>query len=249
MTDQPRLVIDQLVKRYRRLTAVDGLSLRIHAGEFVGFIGPNGAGKSTTMGCITGLLAPDGGRIEVAGLNVVQHPVKVRHHIGFVPQDLQLFDYLTGEEFLRFVADIRGVTGPAQDEQIAALLHLTELTAARDRLVKEYSGGMARKIAICAALIGPPELLLLDESFVGLDPESTLRIRRHLQKYCEDGGAILLSSHILDMLERICSRIIILVDGQLKRDLSREELDALIAAKEYPDLNAIYLDATGKDVS
>lgn len=249
MNDKPRLVIDQLVKRYRRLTAVDGLSLSIHPGEFVGFIGPNGAGKSTTMGCVTGLLAPDGGRIEVAGLNVVEHPVEVRRHIGFVPQDLQLFDYLTGEEFLRFVADIRGVTGATQDEQIASLLHLTELTEARDRLVKEYSGGMARKIAICAALIGPPELLLLDESFVGLDPESTLRIRRHLQKYCENGGAILLSSHILDMLERICSRVIILVGGQLKRDLSRDELDALIASNQYPDLNAIYLEATGKDVS
>jgi ABC-2 type transport system ATP-binding protein len=126
------------------------------------------------------------------------------------------------------------------------LLTLTELVDARDRVVKEYSGGMARKIAICAALIGPPELLLLDEAFVGLDPESTLRIRRHLKQYCDNGGAILLSSHILDMLERICSRVVIMVDGALSRDLSREELDGLLESGEYADLNAVYLEATGK---
>lgn len=246
MDNQPRLKITNLLKKYRRLVAVDGLSLSIGPGEFVGFIGPNGAGKSTTMGCITGLLAPDGGRVEVAGLDGAEKPVEIRRHIGFVPQELELYDYLTGEEFLRFVGDIRGVTGAEQDKQVEALLELTELVEARHRLVKEYSGGMARKIAICAALIGPPELLLLDESFVGLDPESTLRIRRHLQNYCDQGGAILLSSHILDMLERICSRVVILVDGKLKRDLSRAELDALIASGKYPDLNAIYLEATGK---
>jgi ABC-2 type transport system ATP-binding protein len=249
MTEKPRLKIDNLVKRYRRLTAVDGLSLSVSAGEFVGFIGPNGAGKSSTMGCVTGLLAPDGGRIKVAGIDVVEQPVEVRRHIGFVPQELELYDYLTGEEFLRFVADVRGVTGAKQDSQVNELLELTELTDARHRLVKEYSGGMARKVAICAALIGPPELLLLDESFVGLDPESTLRIRRRLQSYCDDGGAILLSSHILDMLERICSRVVIIVDGKLKQDLSRAELDELIDSGKYPDLNAIYLEATGKDVS
>ena len=168
--------------------------------------------------------------------------------MGFVPQELDLYEYLTGEEFLRFVANVRGVEGSAQDEQVDELLELTELTDARDRVVKEYSGGMARKIAICAALIGPPELLLLDEAFVGLDPESTWRIRKHLQAFCDDGGAILLSSHILDMLERICSRVIIMVDGQLSRDLSRDELDGLLEAGEYPDLNAIYLEATGKEL-
>lgn len=248
MADPIRLHIDQLVKRYRRLTAVDGFSVDVAAGEFVGFIGPNGAGKSTTMGCIAGILAPDGGRIEVAGVDVVEHPVEVRRHIGFVPQELDLYDYLTGEEFLRFVADIRGVGGAEQDDEVDELLELTELSDARDRVVKEYSGGMARKIAICAALIGQPELLLLDEAFVGLDPESTLRIRKRLQTYCEAGGAILLSSHILDMLERICTRVVIMVDGELSRDISRDELDAMLASGEYADLNAIYLEATGKVV-
>ncbi len=246
MTDTPRLHISNLVKRYRRLTAVDDFSLDVAAGEFVGFIGPNGAGKSTTMGCVAGILAPDGGSIEVAGVDVVEEPVEARRHIGFVPQDLELYDYLTGEEFLRFVAEIRGLVGKEQDEQVEELLELTELVDARDRVVKEYSGGMARKIAICAALIGPPELLLLDEAFVGLDPESTLRIRRRLQHYCEDGGAIVLSSHILDMLERICSRVVIMVDGELSRDISRDELDGMLADGEYGDLNAIYLEATGK---
>jgi ABC-2 type transport system ATP-binding protein len=248
MSQTPRLHIHSLLKKYRRLTAVDGFSLDVAPGEFVGFIGPNGAGKSTTMGCVAGILAPDGGSIEVAGVDVVEEPVEARRHIGFVPQELDLYDFLTGEEFLRFVANIRGVEGSEQDQQVEELLELTELADARDRVVKEYSGGMARKIAICAALIGPPELLLLDEAFVGLDPESTLRIRHHLQRYCDDGGAILLSSHILDMLERICSRVVIMVDGQLSRDLSREELDAMLDSGEYEDLNAVYLEATGKVV-
>jgi ABC-2 type transport system ATP-binding protein len=246
MPQSPRLHIQRLLKKYRKLTAVNDFSLDVDPGEFVGFIGPNGAGKSTTMGCVAGILAPDGGTIEVAGIDVVDHPVEVRRHIGFVPQKLDLYDFLTGEEFLRFVADIRGVEGSDQDAQVDELLELTELADARDRVVKEYSGGMARKIAICAALIGPPELLLLDEAFVGLDPESTLRIRRHLQRYCDDGGAIVLSSHILDMLERICSRVVIMVDGELGRDLNRAELDELLESGEYADLNAVYLEVTGK---
>jgi ABC-2 type transport system ATP-binding protein len=249
MTEIPRLQIDRLTKRYRRLTAVDAFSLEIGAGEFVGLIGPNGAGKSTTMGCVAGILAGDGGAIHVAGVDVAEKPVEVRRHIGFVPQDLDLYDYLTGEEFLRFVAEVRGVSGEEQDEQVDELLELTELADARHRVVKEYSGGMARKIAICAALIGPPELLLLDEAFVGLDPESTFRIRRRLDDYRQAGGAILLTSHILEMVERICTRVVIMVDGRLSRDLSREELDELIASNTYRDLTAIYMEAAGKEVA
>ncbi|MFP4598805.1 MAG: ABC transporter ATP-binding protein [Persicimonas sp.] len=248
MPDTPRLQIKNLTKRYRRLVAVDDFSMTVNAGEFVGFIGPNGAGKSTTMGCVAGVLAPDEGSITVADVDVVEQPVAARAEIGFVPQELELYDYLTGEEFLRFVAEVRGVDKDVQDEEIEALLELTELDDARHRVVKEYSGGMTRKIAICAALIGSPPLLLLDEAFVGLDPESTFRIRKWLESYCDDGGAIVLSSHILDMLERLCSRIVIMVDGELGRDMSREELDSLLESGDYPDLNAIYLEAAGKTV-
>ncbi|MFU8805317.1 MAG: DEAD/DEAH box helicase, partial [Bradymonadaceae bacterium] len=173
--------------------------------------------------------------------------VDARRHIGFVPQELNLFGYLTGEEFLRFVASTRGLDEAAQTEQIESLLALTELTHARDRVLKEYSGGMARKISICAALLGPPALLLLDESFVGLDPESTYRIRRRLQQYCDDGGAILLSSHILEMLERVCSRFVIMNEGKIARIVERDELEALVGEGKYRDLTHLYLEATGKE--
>lgn len=242
----PRLAIERLTKRYRSLVAVDDVSFEVGAGEFVGFIGPNGAGKSTTMGCVAGTLAPDDGRIEVAGVDVAEQPVEARRHIGFVPQELELYDYLTGEEFLHFVARVRGVDEDELAGQVDELLALTELTDARHRLIKEYSGGMARKIAICAALVGPPELLLLDEAFVGLDPESTFRIRRRLDTFCDNGGAIVLSSHILDMLERLCTRIVIMDEGKLARDVSRDELEQIFETGAHDDLTGVYLEATGQ---
>lgn len=245
----PILEIKNLTKRYRRLVAVDGINLSVYPGDFIGFIGPNGAGKSSTMNCISGVLAHDVGEIRVAGIDVLTQPVEARKNIGFVPQELTLFGYLTGEEFLRFVASIRGLSDTDATTQIEELLILTELTHARDRVLKEYSGGMARKVAICAALLGPPALLLLDESFVGLDPESTYRIRRRLQQYCDDGGAIVLSSHILEMLQPICTRFVIMSQGKIARSLTRPEFDALIASGEYTDLTQLYLDVTGKNAT
>jgi len=240
----PILRVDGLVKRYRTITAVDGLSLEVGPGEFVGFIGPNGAGKSTTMRCIAGQLMPDAGTLEVAGASVPADPIAARGHIGYVPQELELYAYLTGEEFLRFVADVRGVPVDAQNERIEELLDLCELGRARHRLVREYSGGMARKIAISAALIARPPLLLLDESFVGLDPESTYALRTWLARYCEEGGAILISSHVLDMLERICTRVVVVAAGQVQRDLSRAEMQDQLDAT-YGTLTELYLDVTG----
>jgi ABC-2 type transport system ATP-binding protein len=243
----PVLTLEGVTKRYRRLVAVNAIDLEVQPGEFVGFIGPNGAGKSSTMGCIAGVLAHDEGQIRVAGVDVLDKPVDARRHIGFVPQELNLFGYLTGEEFLRFVASTRGLSDEEQTAEIKELLELTELTRARDRVLKEYSGGMARKVAIAAALLGSPALLLLDESFVGLDPESTYRIRRRLQSYCDQGGAILLSSHILEMLERTCTRFVIMHEGQIARSLTREELEALVAEGTYRDLTHLYLQVTGKE--
>ncbi len=244
----PILEIKNLTKRYRRLVAVNDLSLSVYPGDFIGFIGPNGAGKSTTMNCISGVLAHDAGSIHVGGIDVLANPVEARKNIGFVPQELTLFGYLTGDEFLHFVATVRGLSETEASAQIEELLTLTELTPARDRVLKEYSGGMARKIAICAALLGPPGLLLLDESFVGLDPESTYRIRRRLQTYCEQGGAIVLSSHILEMLQPICTRFIIMSQGQIARSLTRAQFNDGLAAGQYTDLTQLYLDTTGKNI-
>lgn len=240
------LEIEALHKKYRRLVAVDGVDMRLEPGDFVGFIGPNGAGKSTTMNSVAGTIAPDAGTISVCGVDAITDPVGARQHMGFVPQHLHLYNYLTGEEYLRFVGDVRGIDVTQQTAEIEELLALCELTDARHRIVNEYSGGMARKLAICAALLGSPKLLLLDESFVGLDPESTHRIRRKLMQHCDNGGAILLSSHVLDMLERICTRIVMLVDGTVRIDRSMADIRAELDEGPHDDLTGLYLDTAGK---
>jgi len=241
---EPTLVIDGLVKKYGQLTAVDHLTFALEPGEFVGFIGPNGAGKSTTMRTIAGLLLPDGGTVQVHGVDVTKNPIEAREHVGYVPQDLELYKYLTGEELLRFVAAIRAVPQGEVDDRVQELIELADLSHARGKLIREYSGGMARKIAMAAALVARPRLLLMDESFVGLDPESTFRFRRYLEKYVADGNTVLLSSHILDMLERICSRVVVLHKGKLVADLDRAGLDARLADEGTPDLTRLYLALT-----
>ncbi len=238
------LEISNLSKMYRSTCAVDDLSLRIEPGEFVGLIGPNGAGKSTMMNCTVGRILPTSGTIKVAGLDVATHTVQARQSLGFVPQDLDLHGYLTGEEYLLFLGALSGVSESALSKEVKDLLELTELVPARHKVVKEYSGGMARKLAIAGALIGAPPLLLLDESFVGLDPESTWRIRRRLEKHCQSGGSILLSSHILEMLERVCTRIIMLNAGKVVLDESMDNLKQRF--RDGVDLTRIYLDLSGK---
>jgi ABC-2 type transport system ATP-binding protein len=243
----PLLQLTDITKKYRKLTAVDALSFSIAPGEFVGFIGPNGAGKSTTMGSIAGVLNPDSGRITVGDVDVLADPIAARKAVSFVPQHLELYGYLTGLEYLQFVAEAKELSEQEQRAQIEELLEMAELTRARHRLIKEYSGGMARKVAICGALLGPPRVLLLDESFVGLDPESTFALQQRLVKFCDEGGAILLSSHILDMLERICTRVVMLVNGKLALDAPMEELRAGFGEPDGPaNLTELYLDRAGK---
>ncbi len=236
------LSLTNLKKSFRKVDAVKGLSFDIQPGEFVGLIGPNGAGKSTTMNCICGRILPDAGEIKVDGVDIWKDPIAGRKSVGFVPQILDLPAFLTAEEYLHFISDLRE-TPASERTEIDELLVLTELDKDRHRIIKEFSGGMLRKIAICGALIGSPKLLILDESFVGLDPESTFRIRQRLSNYCEKGGAIILSSHILDMLQNVCSRVVMIVDGELLFD---ETMEATLGRLEGQDLTAVYLDGVGK---
>ena len=240
------LDIDGLTKRYRSLVAVDDIHIEIPPGQFVALIGPNGAGKSTLMGCMAGTVSADEGTVHIDGVEVTDDPVEARRRLGYVPQHLTLLDYLTGEEYLDFVADLRELDRQQRDAEIDELLALTELEESRDAILREYSGGMLRKLALSAALIGAPKLLVLDESFVGLDPESTHRIRHKLKEHCERGGSILLSSHILDMLEPMCDRFLILDEGTLARDIDRAELDELRQSKRVDNLTDLYLQTTGK---
>ncbi len=240
------LDIDGLTKRYRSLVAVDDIHIEIPPGQFVALIGPNGAGKSTLMGCMAGTVSADEGTVHIDGVEVTDDPVEARRRLGYVPQHLTLLDYLTGEEYLDFVADLRELDRQQRDAEIDELLALTELEESRDAILREYSGGMLRKLALSAALIGAPKLLVLDESFVGLDPESTHRIRHKLKEHCERGGSILLSSHILDMLEPMCDRFLILDEGTLARDIDRAELEELRQSKRVDNLTDLYLQTTGK---
>lgn len=238
------LNVKNLTKKFRSTLAVDDISFDIEPGEFVGLIGPNGAGKSTLMNCTVGRILPGSGSIHVNGVDVVQDTLGARRALGFVPQDLDLHGYLTGEEYLFFIGELRGVPQEKLQEEAHELLELCEIMDARHRVVKEYSGGMARKLAISGALMGSPPLLLLDESFVGLDPESTWKIRERLRKHCQNGGAILLSSHILEMLERVCTRIVMMKSGKIVLDESMSVLKS--GFDETNDLTRLYLELAGK---
>lgn len=240
------LEIQHLTKSFGKLKAVDDLSMTIKPGEAVAFIGQNGAGKSTTMRSIAGLSSPDSGTILISGRNIEEEPVEARRHLGYVPQDLALYRYMTGEEFLSLTGQIRGMSEEELKVQTDELLTLCDLKDARNRMIREYSGGMARKIAMAGALIGSPELVVLDESFVGLDPESTYKLGRYLKRYISDRRSILISSHILEMLYEMCTRFFILHHGKCAADYSREELEELFKNPKTPDLTALYLEKTGQ---
>lgn len=237
------LVVEGLVKHYGPVKAVDGVDFSLQPGELVGLIGPNGAGKSTTFRCIVGLQRPDAGRVLVGGVDVHEQRVPALRLTGYVDQESRIFKYLTGEEVLRMVGQIREMPADLLNERVEHLLGLFELKDAAHRLVQHYSGGMARKLSIASAVIHQPPVVLLDESFAGLDPESTDAIRRHLDALRGDGAAVLLSSHVLDMLERWVSRVLIMRKGRVVDDLSRDALDDLLG-DDYPTLTGLYLDRT-----
>ena len=240
------LEIQHLTKSFGKLKAVDDLSMTIDSGEAVAFIGQNGAGKSTTMRSIAGLSSPDSGTILISGKDIEKDPVEARRHLGYVPQDLALYRYMTGEEFLSMTGRIRGMSDEDLKAQIEELLTLCDLVDARNRMIREYSGGMARKIAMAGALIGKPELVVLDESFVGLDPESTYKLGRYLKKYISEDRSILISSHILEMLHEMCTRFFILHHGKCVADYSRADIEELFKNPQTPDLTALYLEKTGQ---
>lgn len=215
------LDVDSVAKTYGRVAAVQDVSFQVRAGEFVGLVGPNGAGKSTTLKMLTGQLLPTQGAIRVAGVNVATAPNDARAHIGYVPEEPKLYEYLSAREMVTFAAEIRG--GGAVDEA----LELAGLGGDADRLIREYSQGMRRRTALAAAMVSKPSLLVLDEALNGLDPPSAARVVAALRTACDAGQAVLLSTHVLDTLERIADRVVMLVDGRVRADVAATELDAV----------------------
>jgi len=231
---QPALEIRDLVVRYDKRVAVDGLSLRVEAGEIVGMLGPNGAGKSTALAAVAGAVAPAGGAIAVCGADLAREPLAARSRVGFADQPPALYDFFTVAEHLGFIEECRagGTPGGAMSDGEGArraLLGELGLAGVADRLCRELSFGMRQRVGLAAALVGGARLILLDETLNGLDPRAAVAAREVLTRAASGGAAILLSTHLLGVAERLCQRIIIIDRGQLKVDLAGEELRALVA--------------------
>lgn len=221
----PALEVSGLNKTYGRLRAVDDLALRVQPGEWVGLIGPNGAGKSTTVQMITGQLIADSGSIRVAGHEIATDALEARRHTGYVPQRLELYPFLTGREVLEFVARARGLSPQEGVERGQALLERFGLQDHQDRLTREYSGGMARKLAVATALIGDPALLVLDEVLTGLDPRAAAEVKETLRERVDAGGSVLMVTHALDTLERLADRVLLLNQGKVIGSVDRPTMD------------------------
>ena len=204
-----------LRKAFGDLVAVDGIDLAVPRGSFYGFLGPNGAGKSTTIKCLTGLIRPTGGTYRILDLDPAADPVEVKRRIGVVPEDLALFDRLTGAETLAFVGQVHGLAAASIRERSSELLALMDLTRAQNDLVADYSHGMRKKIALATALLPAPRLLFLDEPFEGVDAVASRQIRDLLAHFVKTGGTVFLTSHILEIVDRLCDHIGIIHRGRL----------------------------------
>ena len=230
------LEIRGLTRRYGSLVAVDRLDLDVRHGEILGFLGPNGAGKTTTLRCASGLLRPHAGTIGVAGLALDQESARARAALGFVPDRPFLYSRLTAREFLDLVGALYEVPGPLARERGDRLLSRLELGRERDDLIETYSLGMRQKVAVAAALLHDPPLLLLDEPLVGLDPQGARALKDLLRERAAAGHGVLVSTHLLDVAERMCDRVAIVHRGRLRASGTLDELRRDTSATTLEDV-------------
>jgi ABC-2 type transport system ATP-binding protein len=212
----PALELDSLTKRFGDKTAVDGLSLSLEPGAFLGLLGRNGAGKSTTLKMVTGLLTPTSGRIRVLGLDLATEALAIKRQIGAMPEDMALLDMLSGPQYLRFVGRMYGMPDALIDARREELFDKLDLAVAPKLLLADYSFGMKKKVALCAALIHAPRMVFLDEPFEGIDPVTSRTIKGILHSLQQSGVTLVLTSHILEVVEKLCPLIAILDEGRLK---------------------------------
>ena len=231
MDAAPTISTQGLSRRFGELLAVDNIALRVAPGQFFGFLGPNGAGKSTTIKMLTGLLAPSSGRIEILGLDLTAHPVDVKRQIGVVPEGMALFGRLTGSEFLNFAGRMYGLDRETAAKRTAELLDFMQLANQPKKLVTDYSHGMQKKLAMAAAVIHGPKVLFLDEPFEGVDAIAAGTLKAMLQGMIARGATIFLTSHVLEIVERLCSHVAIIHQGRLVAQGSLEELRAGVEAQ------------------
>ena len=239
--------VEHLVKSYTKdgRRALDDLSLDVRPGELYGFLGPNGAGKTTTIKIIVGLLRPDSGSATVADVDVLSNPLEVKRRIGYVPDEPLLYENMTGQRFLSFIADVFGVPG---DER-GSILELAEEFALRDALgdrISSYSHGMKQKVAIIAALLHDPDVFILDEPIVGLDPQSSFLLKETMRKQCAKGKTVFFSTHVMEVAERLCDRVGIIRRGELIAEGPLDEL-RVRAGKSDATLESLFLELTHAD--
>lgn len=219
------LEIRNLTKVYKGgKKAVSNLKLSVEAGDIYGFIGHNGAGKTTTIKCIVGIHDFDEGEIFVDGMSVKEMPLQCKSVMAYIPDNPDLYEYLTGIQYLNFIADIFDVSAHEREERIKKEADAFKITEALGDLISSYSHGMKQKLAIIGALIHRPKLLILDEPFVGLDPEATLTLKNKMHELCEEGSAIFFSTHVLDVAEKLCNKVAIIREGQIIAAGNMEEL-------------------------
>ena len=226
------LKIEHLTKIYGDKKAVDDLSLHILPGEIYGFIGHNGAGKTTTLKACCGILQFDSGEITVDGVSMKQNPMICKGKIAYIPDNPDLYEFMTGIQFLNFVADIFGVSASDRHERIRKYADAFELTAELGQPISAYSHGMKQKLAIISALIHEPKLIIMDEPFVGLDPKASHLLKEIMREMCDRGSAIFFSTHVLEVAEKLCDKVAIIKAGKLIRSGTMEEVKGDISLED-----------------
>ncbi|GHE33738.1 ABC transporter ATP-binding protein [Streptosporangium violaceochromogenes] len=240
MTDIAEAVrTERLLKRFGNQVAVGGVDLVVPRGSFAGLVGPNGAGKTTTLSMVTGLLRPDGGVVRIDGLDVWRDPVAVKARIGVLPEGLRLFERLSGRELLSYNGQLRGIPRAEVEQRAEDLLRIMDLAESADKLVVDYSTGMRKKIGLAAALLHNPRVLFLDEPFEGVDPVSANTLVEVLRRYTASGATVVFSSHVMELVERLCDWVSVMSRGQI---VAQGPLDEVRAGRS---LNEAFLGLVG----
>ncbi len=240
----PAVLARGLWKRFGRTTAAAGVDLYVPAGSFFGLVGPNGAGKTTTLSMLTGLLRPDAGSALVDGVDVWADPLEIKRRIGVLPEGLRLFERLTGSELLTYVGRLRRLPAAEIESRTAELLSVLDLAATGDTLVVDYSTGMRKKIALAAALLHNPRVLFLDEPFEGVDPVSARVIRAVLERYTATGSTVVFSSHVMELVERLCDAVGVISAGRV---VASGPLDVVRGDRSLEDVFVELVGAGGPD--
>ena len=234
------LRIENLTKTYGEKRAVDNLSLHIAPGEIYGFIGHNGAGKTTTLKAVVGILQFDKGEVFIKGESIRKNPLACKQKIAYIPDNPDLYEFMTGIKFLNFIADIFGVPEEKRQERIRKYADLFEMTENLAQPIASYSHGMKQKLAIISAWIHEPKLIILDEPFVGLDPKAAHILKQMMREICDEGGAIFFSTHVLEVAEKLCDKVAIIRNGQLIQSGTMQEV------KGDDSLEEVFLELEGE---